>query len=585
MLREEHLKEWRRAGVWDEIIELNVESIGGREAIARLGWKGGSISDGWWSGKKYGQFKPDVKPVLNGKEVKYLSPKAQSPQAIFLDMPDPEYWNKVRADKSIPVVITEGVKKAGAGLSAGFATIALTGVWNGQVDKIKLVAGLSPFVAYRTVILAFDADIVRKPEVKAALDNFAEICTASDGKVKIWNWDEADGKGLDDLIQNKGAQWQEFIEVTEWKPPQKKKSKSKVFYTKLRDYLQEHYSELQLNTLDNTFYFRNEPISFVTLRSDLSEALEYDYSKEVMMELLHDCASKNPMNPVKNYLNGLLDAQYGVIDKLCDVMGQKEPLQRAYIRKTLIGAVARIYEPGCKMDTMLVLYSAKQGMKKSTFCEIMGGEWFSNLNGQDTPKDELLQLHSSWILEYGELDYITSRRASSQLKNMLATRSDKFRAPYARETEEHKRQFIFIGTTNKLNFLSDESGNRRYWVCTITDRINSDWVAANRDALWCEARDAYFNGEPWWFEEEAPIEEANKEHTEDSSYYDSLVDILPQLKKSEHRLNSIAMKIGIDDNDIDKVKHKLTAELHKLGFASKRIRVNGHQVSVWYFKS
>jgi|GEM_PF-1456298 len=212
-----HLKEWTEgSAVSEAIARLNLESLTVAEINERVRPRERIKTGGWWcSGVQwrdgdrasnwYGQAKPDKPHQPEGSdERKYLTGSGMEPDAIFLAMPEKNYWAKVHADKSIPRHWAEGVKKAGAGLSLGLAILALTGVWNwGKGGK------LAKFVAEwaepgTTHYIDFDSDYAEKPSCRAAIKKFAQLLMERGCTVYITCWDSK-FKGLDDLIVGKGA--------------------------------------------------------------------------------------------------------------------------------------------------------------------------------------------------------------------------------------------------------------------------------------------------------------------------------------------------------------------------------------------
>lgn len=174
------------------------------------------------------------------------------------------------------------------------------------------------------------------------------------------------------------------------------------------------------------------------------------------------------------------------------------PYVRAVGRKFLIGAVARIRRPGCKLDTMLVL-EGTQGKKKSTAIEtLFGVDFFSDQLSDITTKDASSDLRGKWVIEWAELDNL-SRTESSAVKKYISRRIDDYRPSYGRRNVRIPRQCVFVGSTNKEAYLKDETGNRRFWPVTCTGIINIDALTRDRDALWAEAVALFDNNEPWWF--------------------------------------------------------------------------------------
>jgi putative DNA primase/helicase len=212
-----HLTEWvEGSAVSEDIARLNIESLSADELNERVKPKTPIQTGGWWTGgvnwrtglpmgTRYGQAKPDQAHDLgSGKKAKYLTASGMEPDGIFLAMPDPNYWLDIWADKKQPILITEGAKKAGAGLSLGLPTIAVTGVWNwGKEGAIapELEKWAQPG---REVTLCFDSDYQQKPSCCAALHKLGTLLIEKGVKVKIAVWEEH--KGMDDFIVAEGGE-------------------------------------------------------------------------------------------------------------------------------------------------------------------------------------------------------------------------------------------------------------------------------------------------------------------------------------------------------------------------------------------
>ena len=182
--------------------------------------------------------------------------------------------------------------------------------------------------------------------------------------------------------------------------------------------------------------------------------------------------------------------------------------------KTMIAAVARARKPGCKVDTTLVLESAKQGEKKSWLMRVLAGEaYFSDNLGDVSQKDAQLHLNGKWIVEIAELDALR-KAENSRVKSFLSRQVDQYRPPYGRRDVYVPRSCIFVGTTNSSEYLTDASGGRRFWPIEIPKRIDIEAICAERDQLWAEADARYRQGEPWHLdddlEREAEIEQERR---------------------------------------------------------------------------
>jgi predicted P-loop ATPase len=224
-------------------------------------------------------------------------------------------------------------------------------------------------------------------------------------------------------------------------------------------------------------------------------------------------------HPVRDYLLGLQwDGQKRADMIFIDYLGAADNLYtREVTRKALLGAVARIMEPGCKHDHILVLVGP-QGCRKSTTLAKLGKKWFSDSLYTLTGKDAYEQLQGYWIIEMGEMA-ATRKAELEQIKQFISKQSDNFRAAYARRTQEYPRQCAFFGSTNDDEFLRDPTGGRRFWPVTVGDigRSRADGFTDEIvNQVWAEIVVRYKAGEQWYLSEEAEAQarEVQSAHTE-----------------------------------------------------------------------
>lgn len=241
--------------------------------------------------------------------------------------------------------------------------------------------------------------------------------------------------------------------------------------------------------------------------SDVDDAGYYRYleqyygitGRDKMDSALLIVSAQNRINDVKRYLEGLAwDGVPRVETLLPDYLGAEDnAYTRAVMRKALCAAVARAVEGGVKFDYMPI-FTGPQGIGKSTFLAILGGEWFSDSLTTFAGKEAAELIQGTWINEVGELSAF-SKQETQVIKQFLSKTHDIYRAAYGRRTEKYPRRCVFFGTSNDHEFLKDATGNRRFWPVDVgrypAKKSVWEYLPLEVDQVWAEACVYRKNGE------------------------------------------------------------------------------------------
>jgi predicted P-loop ATPase len=226
---------------------------------------------------------------------------------------------------------------------------------------------------------------------------------------------------------------------------------------------------------------------------------------------------ENSYHPIREYLQSLtwdgvmrLDTwlvKYANAEKL-------EGVESDYLAQVgrcwMISAVARVEQPGCQADYMLVL-EGEQGLRKTSLFRELFQPWFVDHIPPMTSKDAQIGLMGRWCVLLDEME-TWSKADHGVAKQFISRRVEKLRLPYDKFDTEFARQCVFAGTINPIDgYLTDPTGNRRYWTVAVSRKVDIEGLKAVKDQLWAEAFHLYQQQEPWWFKDETiakPYQEA-----------------------------------------------------------------------------
>ena len=292
-------------------------------------------------------------------------------------------------------------------------------------------------------------------------------------------------------------------------------------------------------------------------------------SKDVVHQAASMLARENSYHPVRDYLASLhwdtverlplfFPAYFGTPDT---------PYEREIGRMFMISMVARIAQPGAKVDHVPVI-EGPQGALKSTACGILGGEWFSDELPDITTKDASVHLRGKRLIEVSEM-HAYNRAETTRLKSFVSRQVERYRPPYGRLEVTEPRQVCFVGTTNASAYLKDASGNRRFWPVRA-GIIDVAQLQLDRNQLFAEASARHKRGERWWpdkdFERERIAPEQSARYDSGDAWEDTIREYVSSRAKvtvgevAREALNIDTPRIGTAD------QRRIAAALEAIGW-------------------
>lgn len=242
-------------------------------------------------------------------------------------------------------------------------------------------------------------------------------------------------------------------------------------------------------------------------------------SQPRILEMLKTTSKERGFNPVHEFIQS---ATWDNVERIDTVviryLGADDTLlTRMQTRKWMVGAVTRAFSPGCKFDHILT-FTGPQGVGKSTFLNIIAGNWFSDsFSFAHDDKSKIEDITGAWIVEISELNGMKRAHDAEAAKAFLSRVRDDVRPAYARKSESIPRSNVFAATTNETEFLQSCNGNRRWWIIPIkgTGEVREwiDKLKAEVPQLWAEAYHYYTAGETLFLPAELESE-ANRRQAE-----------------------------------------------------------------------
>lgn len=497
---------------------------------------------------------------------KYMAPPGRGNMLYF----PPEVTPEMLADPTLPLTITEGPFKALALYRLAqhelseqqmlrFLPCALSGVWNfrgtigkasdsngTRIDEKGMIPDFGRIaVKGRKITIVFDIDWSTNESVRAALWTLTRELQKREAEVYWFDWPEktaAGIKGIDDLLasigpapvlellgkarylQQRANDWRSVIVVTDKGAPRALLLNAEYAFRLAPEWQPVlGFDEFSLKTVARA----ETPWGYTGTWNDTQDLKAATWlqkhgiavSSMVASQAIQLVASDHPYHPIRDYLDSLdWDGQPRLENWLSEYLGvERSAYSIAIGVKWLVSACARVYQPGCKADHLLIL-EGPQGALKSSALRVLGGRFFSDDVTDLGTKEAALQCRGYWIVELAELDAM-SRAEITRIKAFITRQVDHVRPPYARHFIDAPRQFVFAGTVNESEYLRDASGARRFWP-VVTGSINLESLELDRDHLWAEAAYLYKRGAQWWINPLSESEVHTQAHSEQEKRYE-----------------------------------------------------------------
>lgn len=330
-------------------------------------------------------------------------------------------------------------------------------------------------------------------------------------------------------------------------------------------------------------YVTDDMIKQLTILFQKKYGLE-TLAKSNMDDAIVVACLDNIKNEPLDWLNSLKwDGQPRVEQFMVRALGADD---NEYTRKVsqnfFVAQVARIMQPGCKFDNMIILEGNQGTFKSSMLKALIGEKWFTEPQAGLDNKDFEGSLLGKIIVEFGELDQF--RKAENTLiKKKLSCSVDSFRLPYGKRVEDVPRTCIFVGTTNKDDYLHDETGGRRFWPIK-TSTIDLEYVKENRNQLYAEAVEMYKEGFEYF-----SVPDRAKEEQEARRSVHPWEDIIGEyLKDKMHSTAHLTtaeiweLALGGDNSRLDqRSSNQIAKAMKSFGWVSKIVRSENQVRRFW----
>jgi len=290
-------------------------------------------------------------------------------------------------------------------------------------------------------------------------------------------------------------------------------------------------------------------------------------------------AHRNRRNAAQEWMRSLV---WDGVERLGAVMpigfGTPDDAYHASVGRCFVMAmVARVLDPGCKCDYMPVLEGG-QGVGKTTALQILGGDWYAENHEEFGSKDFYQALRGKMLVEISELAGF-SRAEQEKIKAVITNPYDTYRKSYGREAEDIRRTCVFVGTTNRDDWIKDDTGARRFWRVNVGD-MNLGWLREWRTQLFAEAVTRFTRDESYWDVDRGHAEQAAEGARDLDAWHDTISAWL--MRQSEVRPDDAFDYLNVEMTRRDRSNLNRLLSIFRMNhWTSVPTKRNGVSVRVW----
>lgn len=293
-------------------------------------------------------------------------------------------------------------------------------------------------------------------------------------------------------------------------------------------------------------------------------------------------ARDNPSNEARDWLTGLAwDGTDRLATLMSDAFGAPQNAYTAAVGRCFLMQMAkRILQPGAQADYVLVL-EGDQGERKTSGLRALAGErWFIETHEEFGSHDFLVALQGKVLCEIGELSSFKGAKLE-RIKGIITRRVDTYRSKYGVWANDHYRTACFAGTTNEANYLSDPTGNRRYWPVQVCS-VSLSYLTENRDQLWAEAYERVRQGESYWDVPAVDASEAQEMRREIVPWEEKLIPWLENRATPDVSMSDCLDHLGVSAKDETAAAKVVAPILRRAGW--KRVQKWVGKSRIWVYR-